>query len=121
MKNLADQGELFAEDHWRKTFQVVRKLPVSFSYRFEDDEGRSSEMQVLDWELGALFWNCYHKCSGDKLSALRKVKQKYYEDFINRDLHFFLGTTLSFHFIAPNPWVIIGVFTPPIQRQMTML
>ncbi|MCP5516647.1 MAG: hypothetical protein H7A45_05215 [Verrucomicrobiales bacterium] len=41
---------------------------------------------------------------------------KYVDQFIATDLHFFLGTTQQFHFVAPNPWGIIGVF--PIPRQI---
>jgi len=39
--------------------------------------------------------------------------QKYFDEFTKKDLHFFLGTTQQFHFIAPNPWVIIGVLPIP--------
>ena len=36
---------------------------------------------------------------------------------IKSDLHFFLGTTLAWHSRAPNPWVIVGVFPIPHERQ----
>lgn len=42
---------------------------------------------------------------------------KYMDQFLQTDLHFFLGTTQEFHFRAPNPWVIIGVFPIPHERQ----
>jgi hypothetical protein len=121
MRNQNNQGELFAEDAWRKTFQVIPKLPYSFSYRFADADGRESEMQVLDWEAGALFWKCLRSCGGDEPAALRKVRQKYLDEFTQRDLHFFLGTTQQFHFVAPNPWVIVGVFPIPHENQMDLL
>ena len=50
------QSELFSEDTWRKTFNLIPKLPYSFSYRFEDASDQASELQILDWEAGALFW-----------------------------------------------------------------
>ena len=112
---------MFAEDPWRQTFQVIPKLPYSFSYRFEDEAGRASEMQVLDWEAGALYWNCLRSCNGDEPAALTKVRQKYFDDFTRKDLHFFLGTTQEFHFRAPNPWVIIGVLPIPHEKQMDLL
>ena len=37
---------------------------------------------------------------------------------LKTDLHFFLGTTQQFHFVAPNPWVIIGVLPIPHERQL---
>ena len=41
------------------------------------------------------------------------VKQKYLEEFAEKDLYLFVGTTKQYHNIAPNPFVIIGVFYPP--------
>ncbi|MDP1591431.1 MAG: hypothetical protein Q8M07_26990 [Prosthecobacter sp.] len=117
MRDRADQGELFAEEAWRQTFKLIQKLPFSFSYRFEDDAGKASEMQILDWEAGALFWNCLKSCNGDEQAALAKVKQKYFDEFTRKDLHFYLGTTQEFHFRAPNPWVIIGVLPIPHETQ----
>jgi hypothetical protein len=117
MRERTHQRELFAQDRWRETFKLIRKLPYSFSYRFEDDTGRESTLQVLDWETGALFWNCLRASKGDERVALEKIRAKYFDEFRRRDLHFFLGTTQQFHFVAPNPWVIIGVFPIPYQLQ----
>jgi hypothetical protein len=117
MRERTNQLELFAEDTWRETFRIIPKLPYSFSYRFEDDAGRSSTMQVLDWEAGALFWNCFRR-HGNEQDALVKVREKYLDEFRSKDLHFFLGTTQQFHFVAPNPWVIIGVLPIPHERQL---
>lgn len=89
------------------------------SYRFEDDAGKRSEMQVLDWEAGALFWKCFRK-SGSEEEALVKVRQRYFEEFVAKDTHFFLGTTQQFHFVGVNPWVIVGVFYPPFDPQMDL-
>jgi hypothetical protein len=119
MRRQADQGELFAEDAWRKTFEVIPKLPYSFSYRFADADGRESEIQILDWETGALFWNCLRRHRDEKV-ALAKVREKYLDEFAKSDLHFFLGTTQQFHFVAPNPWVIVGVFPIPPEIQMKL-
>jgi hypothetical protein len=117
MRARHSQLGLFEDNSWRKTFRVIPKLPYSFSYKFEDAAGRSSEMQVLDWEVGALYWNCLRSAEGDERSALQKVRQKYLDDFRNKDLHFFLGTTQQFHFRARNPWVIVGVFPVPYETQ----
>jgi len=72
---------------------------------------------VLDWEVGALYWNCLNRTEGNEAQALAKVRQKYFDAFLLTDLHFFLGTTHQFHFVAPNPWVIVGVFPIPHERQ----
>lgn len=120
MRDKASQGELFAEEQWRQTFQLMPKLPYNFSYRFEDVDGRKSELQVLDWEVGQLFQNCLRDANGNESVALAKVKQKYWDVFQKTDLHFFLGTMQQFHGFSPNPWVIIGVlpmpYPPPVEQ-----
>jgi hypothetical protein len=121
MRELTKQHDLFADNTWRETFKIIPKLPYSFSYTFEDADGRRSTLQVLDWETGALFWNCLRAAGGqesDEPTALAKVKQKYLDTFSKTDLHFYLGTTQQFHFRAPNPWVIIGVLPIPSERQL---
>ena len=116
MRNRSAQGDLFVEE-WRKTFKVIPKLPYNFSYRFADADGREATLQILDWELGALYWNCYHRHGRNEKVALEKVRTKYEDQHFKTDLHFFLGTTQQYHFVAPNPWVIIGVFPIPYQTQ----
>jgi hypothetical protein len=117
MRQLASQGELFEEEQWRSNFKLIPKLPYSFSYRFEDETGKVSELQVLDWEVGALYWKCLQRAGGDEAVALRKVKQKYFDEFTDTDLHFYLGTTQQWHAVALNPWVIIGVLPIPRETQ----
>jgi hypothetical protein len=118
MRDSTKQYDLFADNTWRETFKLIEKLPYSFSYKFEDAGGRQSELQVLDWETGALYWNCLRAANGDEPTALVKVRQKYLDEFLKKDLHFFLGTTQQWHQVAPNPWVIIGVLPIPHQRQL---
>lgn len=121
MREATSQTEIFADDTWRQTFKIIPKLPYSFSYKFEDADGRKSKLQILDWEAGALYWNCLRNAEGDEGVALEKVRQKYLDEFQQRDLHFFLGTTQQFHFVAPNPWVIIGVLPIPHEGQINLL
>lgn len=118
MREKTSQYELFADNTWRETFKVINKLPYSFSYRFEDASGRRSELQVLDWEAGALYWNCLRNSDYVEEHALLKVRQKYLQEFPKQDLHFFLGTTQQFHQVAPNPWVVVGVMPIPHEQQM---
>jgi hypothetical protein len=113
MRSRGDQGELFGTENWRDTIKLVNKLPYKFFYEFADQEGRRSKLQILDWEAGQLYWNCLKSAEGDEGVALQKVRQKYFDTFIETDLHFFLGTTLAYHGWAANPWLIIGVFPVP--------
>ena len=121
MRELHSQLDLFDDNSWRNTFGVIPKLPYSFSYRFEDTAGRRSELQVLDWEVGALYWNCLRLTKGDEGRALAKVRDKYLDQFLKTDLHFYVGTTQQFHQVAPNPWVIIGVLPMPHDPQGRLL
>ena len=119
MRNMYKQMDIFEDNAWRETFRIIPKLPYSFSYRFEDANGRESKLQILDWEVGALFWNCMESCHNDEKLAIDKVRKKYLDEFLTKDLHLFLGTTQQFHFVAPNPWVVIGVFLCHIKCRMT--
>lgn len=120
-REASDQRELFSDDSWRETFRLVRKLPYKFSFRFEDAIGTQSKLRILDWEIGALYWNCLRRADGDERAALANVRKKYLEEFLRRDLHFFLGTTLQWHLVAPNPWVVIGVLPIPHESQTSLL
>ena len=67
-------------------------------------------------------------CSGtvfieqmDEQAAVELVKQKYLEEFAEKDLYLFVGTTKQYHNVAPNPFVIIGVFYPPKTSQLPLL
>ncbi len=102
--------------------KLVKKLPYKFSYRFfSEDDKEPRKMMIEDWEIGALFWNCLYRTNGDERAALELVKQKYLEEFVEKDLYLFVGTTLRFHNVAPNPFVIIGVFYPPKTDQLSLL
>ena len=112
------QGDLFSEDdEFEKEFKFVRKLPYKFSYKFLDKDGTERTLMIEDWEIGALYWNCLSNAKGNEESAIQKVREKYIDEFAcKKDLHLFVGTTKQFHFTAPNPFVIIGTFTPPRNR-----
>lgn len=99
-------------------FEVVKKLPYKFSYLLKDNQGKESRMMVEDWEIGQLYWNCLVRHEGNEAKAVADVKAKYFNDFAKtKDLHLFLGTTQVYHFVAPNPFIIIGTFHPKLQTQ----
>lgn len=120
MREKTKQTELFSEEAWRETFKLIPKLPYKFSYRFLDGDGRESTLQILDWEIGALYWNCLRREKTEKV-AIKKVREKYFAEFLKTDLHFFLGTTQQFHQVAPNPYVIISAFQIPHEAQAELI
>ncbi len=104
-----------------KKFEVVKKLPFKFFFKYLDDEGKQSNMMIEDWETGELFWNCLKRNNGNETKACEDVKKKYYDDFSKtKDLHFFLGTTQVHHFISKNPFIIIGAFYPKHLTQLRL-
>jgi hypothetical protein len=98
--------------------EVVKKLPYKFSYTFLDDAGREATLMNEDWEIGELYWNCLRRHEGNEARACADVRKKYLDDFaLTKDLHFYLGTGQRFHFVGPNPFMIIGTFHPkPISQ-----
>jgi len=94
-------------------FEVVKKLPFKFSYKFIDDSDKPSRMMIEDWEIGQLYWNCLKSNNYDETAACRDVRKKYFDDFAKtKDKYLFLGTTREFHFVGLNPFIIIGTVHP---------
>lgn len=112
-----NQSSLFEDDKQK----IIKKLPYKFSYVFEDVNGRKSTLMITDWEIGALYWKCLYRNKGNEKKACEDVKNKYFVEFSKKDLSFFLGTTKEHHFKYPNPFIIIGVYYPPKNNQMTLL
>jgi hypothetical protein len=107
-----------------RELKIVQKLPYKFSYQFEDCRGKKSKLMIEDWEIGALYWNCLRGSNNNEQVALEKVKEKYWDDFVlsgKREIALVLGTTLEHHNKkAPNPFVIISVYYPTLERQMRL-
>ena len=119
-KELQKQGDLFSQD--KSPEILIRKLPFKFYYRFKDDSGKSSRLMIEDWEIGQLYWNCLKSTEGDENAAIEKVRLRYEDEFINqKDIHLFLGTTKQWHMRrSNNPFVIIGVFYPKKESQLSL-
>lgn len=85
------------------------KIPYKFSYIFECDDPSCTtkhDMMIEDWEICQLYRTLKYR-EGEK-TALKKVKEKYLNDFTTKkDLYFILGTESRW-----NKWLIIGVFYP---------
>lgn len=105
----------------RKMIRAARQVPYKFYYRIEDDSGRQSRMIIIDWEISMLFRNCLK--TDPEETALRKTVEKY-EGFARKnDVYLFLGTTLQFHMVGPQPFMIIGVYPDvkkPADSQMSL-
>jgi hypothetical protein len=112
----AKQTNLFSQSV--DTFKLVSKVPYKFSYEFMDKNNKSATLMIIDWEICQLYWKCLGRHGGNESLACADVRKKYLDDFAKtKDLYLFLGTTWMHHFLAPNPFIIIGTFHPPIDRQ----
>lgn len=115
----AKQLDLFSNSD--NPFEVVNKVPYKFSYEFIDENEKSSTLKIEDWEIGQLYWNSLKRHEGNEYKACIDVRRKYFDDFAKtKDVYLFLGTTREFHFVAPNPFIIIGTFHPKIDSQMKL-
>ena len=119
---LKKQMSLFPEETGKAgPTPTIKKVPYRFFYVFEDDAGRKARLMIEDWEIGQLYWNCLARAGGDEAVAVEKVRKKYEETFIReRDIYLFLGTTKLYHNRSKNPFVIIGVFYPKRQDQLSL-
>jgi len=115
------KAALAQQNLFETKFEVVKKLPYKFKFRFKDDQGKESNMMIEDWETGQLFWNCLARHEGNEQKAIQDVRKKYFDDFaMTKDLHFYLGTTQKNHYVSHNPFMIIGTFHPKVESQMKL-
>ncbi len=112
----------FGEPEKNLQRELISKIPYKFYYKFKDDQGAISRLMIEDWEIGALYWNCLKSSDGDEIIALQKVREQYEINFLkNKDLYLFLGSTKEWHMRrAKNPFVIIGVFYPKKESQLSL-
>lgn len=117
---LKKQQTLFPEQE--SSGVQIKKVPYKFYYRFQDDKGRSARLMIEDWEIGQLYWNCLRDSQNDEQKAIEKVKLKYDVEFrLEKDIFLFLGTTKEWHRRrSANPFVIIGVFYPKKEKQLSL-
>lgn len=106
------QGNLFTEEEARQHVRELRKVPFDFHYRYICDtpEGEKAfRHKIVDWEAGALFWNCRRSYGAE---WERPFRAKLGEQLPGRDLMFLMGNQHRF----PHQWLIISVIYPPKQK-----
>lgn len=108
---LQNQGDLFDSTD-SKSLKLLRKIPFDFHYRYECETPEGVAVykhKIVDWEIGALFWNVYrmHKDSWEA-----PFRAKLEQELPSADLLFLLGTIHRF----PDQWLIVSLIYPPKQR-----
>ncbi len=105
------QGGLFDED--KPAVRTLRKLPYDFYYQYECDTADGPVQhrhKIVDWEAGALFWNCKQR-HGDGWE--RAFRERMENRLPAADLMFLMGNIHRFQ----DQWLIISLIYPPHQKQ----
>lgn len=110
------QMKLFEDEfEMSETFQFAEKVPYKFSYVFTTEDGKQRTLMIEDWEIGMLYRKAFQQYKDEEV-ACQKVKEKYLK-MAEEDIYLFLGTSFEWHMKnAPDPYLIIGVFAPPKQK-----
>jgi hypothetical protein len=117
------QGNLFSEVEERKQVKQLRKVPFDFYYRYvcdTPDGEKEHKHKIVDWEAGALFWNCYQKHGATGWEQPFRAKLE--EDLPSKELMFLMGNQHRFQ----DQWLIVSLIYPPKrkpvdERQMSLL
>jgi hypothetical protein len=95
-----------------KALTTLKKLPFEFHYRYActlDGVRREYRHKIVDWEAGALYWNCRQNHADDWERAFRN---KLEAQLPAADLMFLMGTIHRF----PDQWLIVSLIYPPKQQ-----
>lgn len=106
------QGDLFSEAEAKRQVKELRKVPFDFHYRYVCDtpEGeREHKHKIVDWEAGALFWNC-RRDHGVNWEAPFRAKLE--GQLGGKDLMFLMGNQHRFQ----DQWLIISLVYPPKRK-----
>lgn len=101
------QGNLFDALEDQRMLKTLKKLPYDFHYRYEclSRKGTTTHRhKLVDWEAGALYWNVCRKPDWQAL-----FRQKFVNDFNEREVLFLMGTIHRF----PGQWLIVSVLYLP--------
>jgi hypothetical protein len=105
------QTKLFAAQD-RAQIATLRKVPFDFHYHYTTLGPNGAEVEsvhkIVDWEIGALYWNVRKRHGDDWETPFRK---KIEHELPSRDLIFLMGTIHRF----PDQWLIISLIYPPRQ------
>lgn len=110
LTQLQQQGDLF-DPAGEADVRLLRKLPFDFHYRYEcvtDTGSIEYRHKLVDWEIGALFWNVKQR-HGDHWEA--PFRDKLEQRLPQSDLMFLMGTIHRF----PDQWLIISLIYPPMR------
>jgi len=95
------------QDLFGRSKQPLEKIPWKFKYKFfcEDYKCKGHEMLFVDWEVYQA-WRKWRHTYGD--DVLAKIREKFFDQMRQRDLFFFVGTSLRQH--RYRSFLVLGLF-----------
>lgn len=102
------QGGLF-DDEDKRSIRTLQKLPFDFYYRYQCGAGQDAKVfrhKLVDWEVGALYLNCYRSYGADWEEQFRDQLEA---KIPAKDLMFLMGNQHRFQ----DQWLIISLIYPP--------
>ena len=109
--SIQQQEDLFDSTD-AKSIATLKKLPFDFHYRYTcsgDRETKEYRHKIVDWEIGALYWNV-RRSHGQNWEM--PFRDKLENQLPKADLMFLMGTIHRF----PDQWLIVSLIYPPKQR-----
>ena len=106
LTQLQEQGGLFEKSD-AKSITTLKKVPFDFHYRYTCN-GANYRHKIVDWEVGALYWNA-RRTHGAKWQQAFRAKIE--GELPTKDLIFLMGTIHRF----PDQWLVVSLIYPPKQ------
>jgi len=118
-----DLAKLSQEDLFMtREKKLLEKIPYNWKYKYKcEAPGCGGHTQtIIDWEINAFYLkNIKGQGITDPAEVHDMIKEKFLVELCgsDKDTHFFTGNMLK----HPSTFLILGVFWPPIERQMTLI
>jgi hypothetical protein len=106
------QDDIFSENEAKRQVSALHKIPFDFYYRYlcdTPDGEKQYHHKIVDWEAGALYWNCLRSHGPNWEKPFR---DKLETDLMAKNLMFLMGNQHRFQ----NQWLIISMIYPPKQQ-----
>jgi len=117
----SDLSKLQQQDLFRPNEKpLLEKLPYRwrYHYRCSDPDCKGHKQKIIDWEIGALYRNLKNNGVTDPDEIHAAVRKRFLDELCgpDKDTYFFTGNMARY----PQNFLVLGVFYPKIERQMTL-
>lgn len=118
-KQLAQERRAYAEaarqaSFFDKELCELEPCPYAFTFKYEDQEGKSHNSTCDDWETTAMYRKFGRKYG--EAQTLRMMKETFEKDFPSKGMAFAMGT----HSRYPDVWLLVGIIRLDPVKQLSM-